>query len=79
MGAFIAIVGVSGAVGTVLGGRLTDRWGVDRTLLTAFGGVAAAALVLLVVGSIGHGAAPVWLVCLALVLWGCPGGPTSPR
>lgn len=79
VGVFIAIVGGSGAVGTVLGGRLTDRWGVDRTLLAAFGGVAAAALVLLVVGGIGQGAAPVWLVCLVLVLWGCPAGPTTPR
>ncbi|WP_206507983.1 MFS transporter [Streptomyces chrestomyceticus] len=78
VGVFIAIVGVSGAVGTVLGGRLTDRWGVDRTLLTAFGGVAAAALALLVVGSIGQGAAPVWLVCLALVLWGVPGWANNP-
>ncbi|MFK8843828.1 MFS transporter [Streptomyces sp. Ac-502] len=78
VGIFIAIVGVSGAVGTVLGGRLTDRWGVDRTLLAAFGGVAAAALVLLVVGGLGQGVAPVWLVCLVLVLWGVPGWANNP-
>ncbi|MFD5556830.1 MFS transporter [Streptomyces sp. NPDC127068] len=78
VGVFIAIVGVSGALGTVWGGRLTDRWGVDRTLLAAFGGVAVAALVLLAVGGIGRGAAPVWLVCLALVLWGVPGWANNP-
>ncbi|WP_184569005.1 MFS transporter [Streptomyces zagrosensis] len=78
VGVFIAIVGVSGAVGTVLGGRLTDRWGVDRTLLAAFGGVVAAALVLLVVGGIGQGAVPVWLVGTVLVLWGVPGWGNNP-
>lgn len=78
VGVFVAIVGVSGAVGTVLGGRLTDRWGVDRTLLAAFGGVAAAALALLVVGGIGQETAPVWLVCLVLVLWGVPGWANNP-
>ncbi|MFG3252057.1 MFS transporter [Streptomyces sp. NPDC048172] len=78
VGVFIAVVGVSGAVGTVLGGRLTDRWGVDRTLLAAFGGVVAAALVLLAVGGIARGAAPVWLVCAVLVLWGVPGWGNNP-
>ncbi|MDA3644121.1 MFS transporter [Saccharopolyspora indica] len=78
VGIFIAIVGVSGAVGTVLGGRLTDRWGVDRTLLAAFGGVVAAALVLLVVGGLGQGAAPAWLVGVVLVLWGVPGWANNP-
>lgn len=78
VGVFIAIVGVSGAVGTVLGGRLTDQWGVDRTLLAAFGGVAAAAAVLLVIGAIGQGAVPVWLVGIGLVLWGVPGWANNP-
>jgi predicted MFS family arabinose efflux permease len=78
VGVFIAIVGVSGAVGTVLGGRLTDRWGVDRTLLAAFGGVAVAASVLLAVGGVGQGAAPVWLVGIVLVLWGVPGWANNP-
>ncbi|MFF2022908.1 MFS transporter [Streptomyces sp. NPDC058171] len=78
VGVFIAIVGVSGALGTVWGGRLTDRWGVDRTLLAAFGGVAAATAVLLAIGGLGRGAAPVWLVCLALVLWGVPGWANNP-
>ncbi|GGZ42055.1 MFS transporter [Streptomyces inusitatus] len=78
VGVFIAIVGVSGAVGTVLGGRLTDRWGVDRTLLTMFGGVVAAVLVLLVVGAVGQGAVPVWAVGVVLVLWGVPGWGNNP-
>lgn len=78
VGAFIAIVGISGAVGTVLGGALTDRWGIDRTLLAAFGGVAAAAGILLIIGVIGHGAAPVWLVGVALVVWGVPGWANNP-
>ncbi|WP_218040014.1 MFS transporter [Streptomyces paromomycinus] len=78
VGMFIAVVGVSGAAGTVLGGRLTDRWGVDRTLLVMFGGVVAAALVLLLVGGLGRGAAPVWLVAAVLVLWGVPGWGNNP-
>lgn len=78
VGMFIAIVGISGAVGTVLGGRLTDQWGIDRTLLAAFGGVAAAALILLAIGGIGQGAAPLWLVGAALVLWGVPGWANNP-
>ncbi|WP_406403202.1 MFS transporter [Streptomyces uncialis] len=78
VGVFIAIVGVSGAVGTVLGGRLTDRWGVDRTLLAAFGGVVVAALVLLAVGGIGQGTVPVWVVGVVLVLWGVPGWGNNP-
>lgn len=67
---FIVIMGVSGAVGTVLGGRLTDRWGVDRTLMASFGGVLLATVGLAVVGQVSGGDAPIWLVCVFLVLWG---------
>lgn len=67
---FIVIMGVSGALGTYTGGRLTDQWGVDRTLMASFGGVVVATLGLAVVGQLTGGDAPVWLVCVFLVLWG---------
>ena len=43
---FIAVVGVAGAVGTFVGGRLTDLWGADRTLVSAFASMAAAVICL---------------------------------
>jgi predicted MFS family arabinose efflux permease len=67
---FIVIMGISGAVGTMLGGRLTDRWGVDRTLMATFGGVLLATVGLAVVGQVTGGGAPVWVVCVFLMLWG---------
>ncbi|GAB3467384.1 MFS transporter [Actinophytocola sediminis] len=67
---FIVIMGLAGAVGTYLGGRLTDRWGVDRTLLASFAGVLVATLGLAAVGRFTSGDAPVWLVGVFLVLWG---------
>nr|WP_246268732.1 MFS transporter [Nonomuraea typhae] len=67
---FIAIMGISGALGTVLGGRLTDRWGVDRTLMASFGGVLLATVGLAVVGQVYDGGAPGWLPAVFMVLWG---------
>jgi predicted MFS family arabinose efflux permease len=67
---FIVVMGISGAVGTVLGGRLTDRWGVDRALMATFGGVLLATVGLAVVGQSTGGDAPVWVVCAFLMLWG---------
>jgi predicted MFS family arabinose efflux permease len=67
---FIAVMGISGAVGTVLGGRLTDRWGVDRTLMATFGGVLSATAGLAVAGLLTGGDSPVWVVCAFLALWG---------
>jgi len=67
---FILIMGVSGALGTFVGGRLTDRWGVDRTLMATFGGVLVATLGLALVGQFTGGDAPIWLVGVFLVIWG---------
>jgi predicted MFS family arabinose efflux permease len=67
---FIVIMGVAGALGTYLGGRLTDQWGVDRTLMASFTGVLVATLGLAAVGQFTGGDAPVWLVGVFLVLWG---------
>ena len=47
---FVAVVGVAGAVGTFVGGRLTDRWGADRTLVSAFASMAVAVVGLAVAG-----------------------------
>lgn len=66
----IVVMGVSGAAGTVLGGRLTDRWGVDRTLMASFGGVLLATTGLAVVGQIFGGGTPIWLVGVFLAIWG---------
>src|SRR5690625_6664066 len=58
---FIAIVGVAGALGTIVGGRLTDRWGADRALLSAFTLMAAAIFTLAGIGLIHDGTGPLWL------------------
>ena len=44
VGAFILIYGVFAAIGNVLGGRLTDRLGVDRSSAILIGGIALVAL-----------------------------------
>ena len=66
---FIATVGIAGAAGTFLGGRLTDRWGADRTMLATFATVVMTTLVLSAVGRVMH-SAPVWLVAVLLAVWG---------
>ncbi|MDT0444203.1 MFS transporter [Streptomyces johnsoniae] len=75
---FIGVVGVAGAVGTFVCGRLTDRWGADRVLLVTFGGVLAATGVLAVIGGVGGGDAPVWLVAVTLAGWGFAGWGFNP-
>ncbi|MDJ1130560.1 MFS transporter [Streptomyces iconiensis] len=67
---FIAVVGVAGAVGTFAGGRLTDRWGADKALLASFTGLVVATGALALIGAMADHGAPVWLVALALALWG---------
>jgi predicted MFS family arabinose efflux permease len=75
---FIAIAGGAGAAGTILGGRLTDRWAADRTLLVAFCGQLGATVVLAGIGLLGGGAAPAWTVAAALALWGLAGWAYNP-
>lgn len=66
----IAVVGVAGAVGTLLCGRATDRWGADRVLIAAFAGMVGTSLSLAVLGYLGGGTAPVWALGCVLALWG---------
>jgi|SRR5690625_2238572 len=75
---FITVVGLAGALGTFVGGRLTDRWGADRALLGAFSLLAAAVLALAVIGFMGTGPAPVWIVALALAAYGFAGWGFNP-
>jgi predicted MFS family arabinose efflux permease len=66
----IAVAGLFGALGTVVCGRATDRWGADRVLLAAFGGTVAACALLAALGAWAGGAVPVWVLALVLALWG---------
>lgn len=75
---FIAIVGVAGALGTIVGGRLTDRWGADRALLSAFALMAAAIITLAGIGLIHDGTAPLWLTGVALAAYGFAGWGFNP-
>lgn len=66
----LAVAGVSGALGTLLCGRATDRWGADRVLLAAFAGLVAANALLAALGLLGGGAVPVAALAALLALWG---------
>ncbi|GAB3717409.1 MFS transporter [Nocardiopsis oceani] len=66
----IAVVGAAGAVGTLVCGRATDRWGADRILLVSFAGMVATSLVLAALGYLGAGSVPVWALAFVLALWG---------
>jgi predicted MFS family arabinose efflux permease len=74
----IAAVGVAGAVGTVLGGRATDRWGSGRTLLLTLAAqwVATAGLAAVALAGGGSGLLP--LVVLGYALWGLAGWAYNP-
>ena len=76
--AFIVLYGASGAIGTVVGGRLTDQWGIDRALMSMLTLVLAATVAMAVVGLVAGGSAPVWLVGLLLVVWGMAGWAYNP-
>ncbi|SDI53028.1 Predicted arabinose efflux permease, MFS family [Sinosporangium album] len=78
LAAFIGVVGVAGAAGSVAGGRLTDRWGADRALLFTFGVLLAATAALAITGFVGGGTAPVWLVMIVLAAWGFGGWGFNP-
>ncbi|MBE2998411.1 MFS transporter [Nocardiopsis sp. HNM0947] len=75
---FIGTVGVAGAVGTFAGGRLTDRWGADRTLIATFTVLVLATVALSAIGLLGRGTAPVWLVTVALAVYGFAGWGFNP-
>lgn len=75
---FIAVVGTAGAIGTFVGGRLTDRWGADRALLAAFGLMAAAVSTLAIIGFIGERGTPAWIVAIALAAYGFAGWGFNP-
>lgn len=74
---FIAVVGVAGAAGTFVGGRLSDRWGADRALVAAFCLMAVAITALALLGLRG-GTAPVWLTAAALAAYGFAGWGFNP-
>ncbi|MBF8188616.1 MFS transporter [Nonomuraea sp. K274] len=65
----IAVIGVAGIAGAWLGGRGTDRWGPDRTILLALGVQVTATLVLPVLAWLWPGRVPMALTGLVLVCW----------
>lgn len=66
----IGVIGVAGALGTVIGGRLNDRWGADRTILIFLSVIAGMTILLALVGPAFGGRASFWLVVLLLAVWG---------
>ncbi|MBV8932546.1 MAG: MFS transporter [Kutzneria sp.] len=66
---FIVVIGVAGAVGTVVGGRLTDRWGADRTVVVTLATLVADTAALAAIGHLRSGA-PAWLIGVLLAVWG---------
>jgi MFS transporter, DHA1 family, inner membrane transport protein len=63
----LAAFGVAGVVGTVLGGRASDRYGPRRTLAAALGALAATMAVLPLTA--GHGGA----MLVVMLVWGMAG------
>ncbi|PWV85353.1 Predicted arabinose efflux permease, MFS family [Prauserella marina] len=74
----IGVTGIAGAVGTAVGGRLTDRWGADRTLLLGLKGQVAASAALTAFGFAWQGNAPLPLTAAAFALWGFAGWAFNP-
>lgn len=72
----IACVGVAGALGTVLGGRATDRWGAGRTLVLALAVQVAATAGLVAAGLLTAAALPV--IALGYAAWGLAGWAFNP-
>ena len=75
---FIGTVGVAGAIGTFVGGRLTDLWGADRTLIVTFALLVLATVGLSTIGLLGQGAAPIWMVIATLAVYGFAGWGFNP-
>ncbi|UNO44414.1 MFS transporter [Streptomyces sp. MST-110588] len=74
----IVVDGIAGAVGTFIGGRLNDRWGTDRALISLLGAVLLSTLAMVAVGIVSGGSAPFWLLCLLLIVWGMAGWAYNP-
>ncbi|MFE5854118.1 MFS transporter [Streptomyces sp. NPDC056500] len=74
---FISVIGVFGALGTFLCGRLTDRWGPDRTLIATFIGLVTATAALALIGALTD-QAPSWLIVIVLAVWGFAGWGFNP-
>lgn len=66
----IGVIGIAGALGTVIGGRLNDRWGADRTILIFLSAIAGATILLAISGPAFGGQAPFWIVAVLLAVWG---------
>lgn len=75
---FIGTVGVAGAAGTFVGGRLTDLWGADRTLIATFAMLVLATVGLSSIALLGQGSAPIWMVIVALAVYGFTGWGFNP-
>lgn len=74
---FIAIVGIAGAIGTLLGGHFSDRWGADQTMLATFGLVVFTTLALAVAALVVR-CIPVLVVGAALATYGLGAWGNSP-
>ncbi|WP_117213846.1 MFS transporter [Allorhizocola rhizosphaerae] len=75
----IAVAGVCGAIGTVLGGRLADAWGPDRTLVSALAvQVLATLLAAVLAWTIGAGQVPVVAIGALLAVWAIAGWALNP-
>jgi len=75
----IAVAGVFGIIGTMLGGRLTDLWGPERTLGASLAlQVLATAAVAVVAVRLDPGAVPAAVVAVALALWAIGGWALNP-
>lgn len=66
----IATIGVAGALGTLVCGRATDRWGADRVLLVTFVGMVATSVVLALLAPLTGGGLPAWALGGVLAVWG---------
>lgn len=75
---FIGTVGVAGAIGTFVGGRLTDQWGADRTLIATFAVLVLGVVGLAATGLLWPGTAPIWMVVVALAVYGFGGWGFNP-
>ncbi len=66
----IATIGVAGALGTLVCGRATDRWGADRVLLVTFVGMVVTSAVLALLVPLTGGGLPVWALGGVFAVWG---------
>ncbi|MDT0264739.1 MFS transporter [Streptomyces sp. DSM 44915] len=74
----IGVYGLAGAIGTVLGGRLNDQWGTDRSVLALLTLVCGATVAMAVTGLLGGGDVPLPLLVALIVVWGLAGWAYNP-